>query len=437
VRAELGLPGRRALALSLSALARRQGLTARGSDEAYAATLARRRLVASAGYDSPADLGAGSRLRATGYLLLGEQRLADPLAEVGFLPADTRDRSLSTGATVVAARPALDWLVLSALIDARREAFFPEDRQHADPRPPGRRLRAAAALSGTATLGTLQVIASARAEGARDQVSPVDLFGGPTVAGPPSRALLPMIRLGLVQLAHPTLRLRANGGSYARLPTLFERYGNGGIVVGNPALRPERGWNADLGATFAPTLGRAELHLDAALFAARARDLIHYQRVGYFAGYLNVAASRSLGIELAIDARWARRVRLHLQATAMDLRDRSGLSGRDGRQLPHQPRLRAYLRPELENLPLARGWRAGLYADGELTGPQFYDPANLVHQPGRLILGAGAHLDYARAGLRLLLSAYNLGDTRTADVIEFPLPGRSFFLTLQFSYPAA
>jgi outer membrane receptor protein involved in Fe transport len=436
LRAALDLPGARGLYLSLSGLGRRQGLTARGSDDAFAATLERRRLVASAQYDSPADLGFASRLRATAYLLLGEQRLSDPLGEVGFVPADTRDRSVTTGASLLAMRPLADWLLLSALLDGRREAFFPDDRLRPDLRPPGQRIVGSAAVSGTATIGSVRVIASARAEAARDQVSPVDLFGAARAAGPVSTELLPMARLGLVQAPHPTLRLRANAGWYARLPTLFERYGNGGIIVGNPALRPERGFNADLGAAFAPERGPVNLHLDAALFAARADDLIHFQRLGYFAGYLNVAASRSVGVELSASARWTRRVRLFMQTTVMDLRDRSGISGRHGRQLPHQPRLRAYLRPELENLPVAGWWRAGVYADAEVAGPHFHDPANLVRQRGRLVLGAGAHLDYARAGLRLLLSAYNLGDTRIADVIEFPLPGRSFFLTLHFSYPA-
>src|SRR6185295_18339823 len=52
VRAALALSGPRELRLSLSALGRRQGLPARGTDQAFAATLERRRLAASASYES-------------------------------------------------------------------------------------------------------------------------------------------------------------------------------------------------------------------------------------------------------------------------------------------------------------------------------------------------------------------------------------------------
>jgi vitamin B12 transporter len=438
LRAALDLSPRQRLWLSVSALSRRQGLPARGTDQSYAAALDRRRLAASASFETGDLLAASGHLRATGYLLLGEQRLSDPLGEVSFVARDTRDRSLTVGATALASRPLTEWFVLAALLDARHEGFSPEERIRPDRRPPGRRERGAAALAGTVHLTAiaLDVSATVRAEAARDQVSPGDLFAGGPAASAPTTDLLPIARLGLLQTPHPALRLRANFGSYARLPTLFERYGNGGVIVGNPALLPERGFSADLGGSGELSRGSAHLRIDAALFAATARDLIHFEQMGYFAGYLNVARSRSVGLELAASGRLGRWARITAQTTAMDVRDRSGVSGRDGRQLPQQPRIRAYLRPELRELSLSPSLRAGLYADAELTGGRYQDPANLVRQPARLVLGAGAHLAHRPAGLRAVLSGYNLHDARAADVLEFPLPGRSFFLTLHFSYPS-
>ena len=431
------LPGRRALTLSLSALSRRQGLPARGTDASFVAALDRRRLAASASYESHEDLGSSGRLRATGYLLAGEQRLHDPLGEVAFRAIDTRDRSLTVGATVLATRPLATWFLLSALLDARHEGYTPHERNRTDRRPPGRRDMGALGLAGTAHLAPLRLdlIASLRGEAARDEVSLVDGFGGAATLAAPTTRFYPVARLGLVQTPHSALRLRANLGSYARLPTLAERYGNGGVIQGNPELVPERGFNGDLGAAYELGGRAGRLVVDAALFAAAARDLIHFEQMGYFAGFLNIAASRSAGLELSLAGQLGGWGHLFAQMTAMDVRDRSGLSSRDGRLLPHQPRLRAYLRPELRGLAVGSSLLAGLYADAELTGARYQDPANLVRQPARLVLGAGGYLELARAGVRALVSAYNLGDTQAADVLEFPLPGRSFFLTLHFSHP--
>jgi vitamin B12 transporter len=439
LRLGVPLPAGRQLALSLSALDRRQGLPARGTDESFVASLRRRRLLGSARFESGQPLSARGHLRATAYVLWAEQRLADPLGEVTFVATDSRDRSLTGGATVTGTRPLATWLALSGMAEARHEGFQPYQRQRPDRRPPGRRALASAGLAATARLvpQALEVIATVRAEAARDQVSAVDLFGGSPTMAAPSNRLLPAARLGLLHTPHPTLRLRANLGSYGRLPTLSERYGNGGLIVGNPALAPERGVSADLGGTLELRPRSGQLWLDGAVFAAAASDLIHFQQLGYFAGYANVARSRSVGVELALHGQLGRWGRLLAQTTAMDVRDRSGGpgSGRPGRLLPHQPRVRAYLRPELRDLPLGRNLALGLHADGELTGGRYQDPANLVRQPARLILGAGASLDYHPAGLRAVVTAYNLRDSRAADVLDFPLPGRSLFGTLQFSYP--
>jgi hypothetical protein len=125
---------------------------------------------------------------------------------------------------------------------------------------------------------------------------------------------------------------------------------------------------------------------------------------------------------------------LYLQATYLEARDRSDSTASAGRRLPGLPALRAYVRPELRALPLGQSFEAGLYGDLDVVGPRFADPSNLVEQPGRLVFGAGATLAYRPAGVRALLSAYNLGDARGVDVLEYPLPGRSFFVTLEFAY---
>ncbi len=85
-------------------------------------------------------------------------------------------------------------------------------------------------------------------------------------------------------------------------------------------------------------------------------------------------------------------------------------------------------------MPLGRRFAAGLYGELESTSRRFQDRANETPQQGRTILGAGASLAYRPAQLRAVFSAYNLGNQLAPDVLDFPTPGRSFFLTLQFAH---
>jgi iron complex outermembrane receptor protein len=439
LRATLSLGGRRSLALALAGLDRDQGLPARGTARSFEATLARRRAHASLTYVGRDDLGTGGQLRATLYGVGSQQRFADPRGEISFGgPARTRDNALGTGGTVVATWPVAAALHLQGLLDARQEKFWPHDELRADLRPPGSRQFAAAGLSSSLFVdpAALEVLLTLRAEAARDRISPSNLFPGRPAAVVVNNELLPIARLGLVASPSSGLRLRANGGSYARLPTLFERYGNGGNLLGNPRLLPERGESADVGASFA-TGEALRVQLDAALFGSRSRQLIMLQEGAYFAGFANLARARVLGGELSARAQFLRVAHLYLQATYTDARDRSDNTASRDRRLAGLPALRAYLRPELRALPLGAHVEAGLYGDVELTGARYADPSNLVQQPGRQVFGAGASLAYRPAGLRALFSAYNLGDARTVDVLEYPLPGRSFFVTLEFAYSPA
>jgi vitamin B12 transporter len=439
LRGTLAIAGGRQLWLSLSGLQREQGLPARGILQSYATRLGRRRLALSANLESADDLGPGSRLRATVYALGSQQRLRDPMGEITFVNTSTRDHALTAGATTFGSRPVGDGgLVLSALLDARHEGYFPEDLAHEPQRLPGRREFAAAALTATRWFQApqLELLASVRGELAHDQVSPDnDVSGQPAAATRPETYRQPIFRMGATQTPHPAVRLRANAGRYARLPTLFERYGNAGNILGNADLVPESGLNADVGVTWRPgperPLGAV---LDAALFAADSKNLIHFEQKGYFAGFENVARARSLGGELSLDLAAVRVVHLYLKGTAIDARDRSGDAAHDGKRLPQLPALRGYLRPELRDLPLGRGFAAGLYGELESTGRRYQDRANQLPQRGRTVFGAGGSLAYRPAELRAVFSAYNLGGELAPDVLDFPTPGRSFFLTLQFAH---
>jgi iron complex outermembrane receptor protein len=435
LRGGLRLGGARRLAASLFLLRRAQGLPGAAQLRSTETSLETDRAIASAGYDGADDLGPGGRVRARAYGVLTEQRFADPLGELASSPTATRDVSSTLGATAEAKRHVRPWLRLSGVVDVRRERFSPHEtiRARRDALAGGR-LFGAAGLEADlwAPALDLDVIPSARVELARDDVAKPATISGRPAEVVPARYALPILRLGLVQRPRPGLALRANVGRYARLPTMMERYGTGGLVTGNPDLVPERGLNADLGAGWLFERGAARLRADGALFGALSRDLVAFQPGAYVGRYRNVGRARTLGGEAALALLLHDLVHLLAQATYADVRDTSGSAASDGKQLPLRPRLRGYGRAELRGLPVGR-YRAGLHADVDLTSGNHLDPANLVSVPARVLLGAGASFADSRSGLRLVATAQNLADARINDVQDLPLPGRALFVTLEWA----
>jgi outer membrane receptor protein involved in Fe transport len=98
-----------------------------------------------------------------------------------------------------------------------------------------------------------------------------------------------------------------------------------------------------------------------------------------------------------------------------------------------RPRVHAYLRPQLRRLALGRALVAGAYVEGDVQSGAYFDSADVVPIPTRILLGAGVQLAAPRTGLVLAVSAKNLTNLHPLDVEQYPLPGRSIFLSLMWS----
>jgi outer membrane receptor protein involved in Fe transport len=217
---------------------------------------------------------------------------------------------------------------------------------------------------------------------------------------------------------------------------MFERYGNTGQILGNPNLVPETGTNADVGANWTRAGERLRLSLDGAIFATWANHLINFrQDENHLLRAENVGYARMLGGEFSASIDWRHHLRFFGQTTFTDARNLEHVSGSYGKQLPLRPRLRAYARPELRNLALVGRWRWGLYADLDATSGNYLDSPNFAEVNPRVLFGAGGQISAPHWGLRLVASAHNLANTPVVDFTGYPQPGRSVFLTLQWSTP--
>ena len=77
---------------------------------------------------------------------------------------------------------------------------------------------------------------------------------------------------------------------------------------------------------------------------------------------------------------------------------------------------------------LARRWK--LSYEYHFIGENFLDPANHKLVPSREIHNAALQIMFLSRALSLTLEGRNLTNNRISDVGGYPLPGRSFFVTM-------
>jgi outer membrane cobalamin receptor len=228
--------------------------------------------------------------------------------------------------------------------------------------------------------------------------------------------------LGTSWRAARTLTLRASGGYGYRVPSFNELFFF--PFFGNPDLRPERSWSADLGLDWIPLRG---LTLSVTGYYNRYDDLIEVifaPAIGFFQS-VNIARARVQGIELEGSYAWGGGVTSGMDYTYTDTEDLD--SDRALARLPaHQGRV--YNEWRLDALPLTLWtevvYRSGHWEDRELTlrtGDLVQINAQLSYQP--------------RPYLTLYVRAENLNDDRTADIYSFGARGAGVFGGVRVELP--
>ena len=236
------------------------------------------------------------------------------------------------------------------------------------------------------------------------------------------------MRLGL----QDGLTLKANFARFVRLPDFTELFGDRGSVLGNTALRPERGRILDIGIVArrlnaGPVVRRARFELT--FFETVADDLIQFVPNSQSTVVaLNFADVRIRGSELSLALALGRRFSGSLNATRQRAIDRSG-GAFDGKQLPGRPR------DELSANAGIDFQRGRLYYRFTYVSENFTDRPNTASEAleERYLHDLGYRLDLPH-DLRVILEVKNLTDDQNADVAGFPLPGRSLYGRLAWRF---
>lgn len=437
LRLVVDAPEGRRIKVGLLFFGRSQGLPGEVSSDNLDHVVARlgtTRATATLGYESPQAFGPGGRLKVTLFGNYDLSHFDDPNYNINSIPTDAHDRITTVGGTTTWRQVTRPWLVLSGLLDLRYDRFSPSDTDVSG--SPGTRLFGATGLESDFWIEKLRldVIPSVRVEVSRETTSGRNDFYRFLPTSAPVTHTLPIVRLALIEELTGWLSLRANGGRYARLPSLIELYGNTGLLLGNPELKPESGINADIGPVLSWKNESSRVWWSTAAFVSYVEDLIQYQYGSGHARPRNLGSARILGVEGEATLELGRHFRASVAGTFSDPRNTSVVEGENGRLLTYRPRYRVFARPEWRAVQVTRQTSLGFYAEVDATGSNYRDPKNLSEVPARLLFGAGAYADLP-AGFAVRFTARNLSNASVFDINKYPLPGHEFYVALAWTQP--
>jgi iron complex outermembrane receptor protein len=210
----------------------------------------------------------------------------------------------------------------------------------------------------------------------------------------------------------------------------LELFGDGGSVAGSSEVVPESGINRDAGLQYDGRGGGVEVRVAGAIFRNRVDHWITFipQSQSIFVAR-NIGSARIRGDEWSwrvAEAREAPRWSLEGDFTRLDARD-LGVDIRwyAGKTLPGRPARQLHQRASLRLGFLELGYNY------EYLGRNYLDRWTYFVVARRDLHGVDFRATWRELGIQLGLR--NLTDSRAADVANFPLPGRTFFMTTTYT----
>jgi vitamin B12 transporter len=373
----------------------------------------------------PAGPASGVELDSSVSLARADYR--DPLEELALAT-----HRLTLAGSRVEQRAALrteatDALTVRLGIDVASEDLARDDDTGAALR--ARRLSSRVAASARQWLGdalSVQVLVAAQCDGTSEAAaSTCDTFA-------------PVGRVGAAW-TQPTWELFANASRYVRVPTLGELYGLSVIVHGNPMLVAESGLGVDAGGRWSAPRGVGVTGARAPWaylggFARWTDDLVSYVRSseGYVEPF-NVGQARVAGAEAQLGAGVWRWIAVDVSGTLLDPRDVTPGRRTVNDVLPFQSRAVVVPRvvADFRDVVLGPIRRVRAEVRWVYQSSRYADAAGLAVIPDQGSVDAELLAQTAGGALTARLRVADLLDSPRFDVVGFPLPGRSAFLSLE------
>lgn len=366
-----------------------------------------------------------TRLGVVAWARLRRERLRDALGEVGLGPRHNDERTFSPGLRATVGSALGPRLALHGLVDLHGDRFASRELLTGEEHEARHRLVGRAGAGARLVWGALELHPS---------VLLTSLHSGDVAV----RSLDP--RLGARLDLSRQLAITAQIARALRPPDVTELWGDRGAMRGNPALRPERATNTDLGLRWANDWVHAEL----VGFHGRARDrIVWVQNAQRIARPENLDQTRVLGLEAAATLTlgplesWS-------SVTRTWSAQLSAQPAYDGKQLPRLPEWELHQRTAL----VFDRWRVGhTLVHASAT---WHDAVNWYRSAPRTLHGAFVRVGSER--LQVEAEVSNLADRivesvpsnplephgprslqPVTDFAGMPLPGRTIQLSLRWT----
>jgi outer membrane receptor protein involved in Fe transport len=270
----------------------------------------------------------------------------------------------------------------------------------------------------------------------------------PTEDQPPLVSVDP--RLGLRYSVDENLNFRANGGRYLRAPDTTELYGDRGTMIGNPELRPERGWQWDIGGRHKWSRGRRiGIESDIGHFWNASQDRITWVQNGQKTlRPMNFGRTWVQGMEAALEVAFDAQLRVRPSVTWTRSVNLSTAPAVANNQLPGVPTWSS----STTSTWTQAGGRIHLGHVHRFTDGNFWDATNWYKAAPRQFHDLFVQLRAPTKGLQAEFGVQNLTDTfvdvmpqnplqpdngpkavqALTDFSGHPLPGRTWTLGLRW-----
>jgi len=326
-----------------------------------------------------------------------------------------------------------NWNTVGLMLHFQHEKYDSKDHlNRSNPTESGRNLFSLALQDSIAFFQDSLIITPAlRLTRLRDRLmGTTSIFSGVQMPGNSRRDSHFSPQIGLKYRPLSWLTLKTNLGRYVREPSFFELFGDRGFFLGNENLRAEKGVNFDLGLEinlFPEGPWLRHVSISCAYFHSNVNDLITRSFDARGVGKsVNISKTEIHGIETGFKMNFLKIFRFIANATWQDTENQSDIKAFNGNYLPGR-----YRRSYLERI---EAMYDGLKVWSEIIEEKgvYYDTANLLRAKDKKEINAGISWRFRSA--LLTFEARNLEDEQHEDFNGFPMPGRSYYFTLKYSF---
>jgi len=248
-----------------------------------------------------------------------------------------------------------------------------------------------------------------------------------TSQGTGNSAVIP--KLGILWNVTDTFSVKNNYFRSFKFPDFEELYWSGGGGYGNPDLRPEDGWGADIGIAWRIT---SSLRLESVFFTQWIKDSIHW-----FLGSANVWRPENTGeaVLYGLDNRFSAEIPVSLGPIIKISASLSyqfllsyllsyGYTFDSNKRIPYNPE-------HTIACSLDFSWNSGsIFLSGRYEDKRFHDTANLILLKPVFLLNAGFNQKIGKNFL-VYSSLRNILNTSYESFYDYPMPGITLTLGIR------